>query len=322
MIDGKSTPLVSVVVPVLNGEPTVGDCLASLLRMDFSPNDREILVVYTPSRDRTLEIIGRYPVRILVEERLGVGYARNTGIEASRGQFVAFTDADCLASTGWLAELMEGFSDESAAAVQGEVVPYPPRTPVERYAARRKPMQTRWVRARRDGWFLSGCVAVRRSVFNQIGLFDTAFPWGAEDMEFGWRLLMADLPILHRPKAVVFHRNRMTCRALWRQHAGYAEGQVLLRRKYPNEVSWGWRREGAAWLDLGASVWTAARGWARSRSTGDEMAFYQPYYDFVRKLAQRTGFVRGSLRPTTRRGAGVEPVPQPLRRQHELREES
>lgn len=297
MTDG-SAPLVSVVVPVLNGERTIDACLTSLLRMDFPAEEREIVVVYQPSGDRTLEILRRHPVRIVVEERRGLGYARNAGIEASRGRFVASTDADCLASRRWLAELMDGFSD-GVAAVAGEVVSFPPRTPVERYAAMRKPLWAEWTRrGRRRPWFLFGSAAVRRDAFSRVGLFDTAFAGGSEDIDLCWRFHEAGLRTVRRPRAVAFHHHRVTRSGLWRQHVGYGKGQARLRRKYPEEAPWGWGRELRAWADLGMAAWNVGAGYARRLRHRDEMAFYYPYFDFVRKLAQRTGFARAALGST------------------------
>ena len=91
-------PFVSVIIPVLNGERTIRECLVSLLRVDYLPERGEILVVDNGSTDRTAEIINSFPVRYLGEERRGKSYARNRGIEASKGEILAFTDADCVVS--------------------------------------------------------------------------------------------------------------------------------------------------------------------------------------------------------------------------------
>jgi len=299
-----NTPLVSIVVPVLNGEATVCVFLASLTRMDFPPEEREILVVYQPSSDRTLQIVQRYPARIVVEERRGVSYARNRGIEESRGKFIAFLDADCSASVGWLKELVNGLAEGSAAV--GEAVAFPPRTPAERYVAIRKPLWNEWTRhGRPHPWFLWSTVAVRRDVFDKVGVFDITFPPGAEDIDFCWRFLDAGLKVVECPKAIVFHRHRVTQRALWRQHVGYARGQAVLSRKHPERAPWGWRREIAAWLDLWVSAWKVLRGWVLRLRNGDDMTIYYPYYDFVRRLAQRVGFVRETwLKSTINRRPG------------------
>ena len=113
-------PFVSVIIPVLNGERTIRDCLVSLLRMDYPAGRRVILIVDNGSTDRTAEIIKGYPVHYLCEERRGAAAARNTGIQASSGAILAFTDADCVVSTGWASELVRGFEDEGVGGVEGE----------------------------------------------------------------------------------------------------------------------------------------------------------------------------------------------------------
>lgn len=80
--------------------------------MDYPPERREILVVDNGSRDRTGQIVASYPVTLLREVLRGPAAARNRGIEASRGQLLAFTDADCVVTTRWLQELVLGFEDE------------------------------------------------------------------------------------------------------------------------------------------------------------------------------------------------------------------
>ena len=126
----------ALVIPALNEEETIGDCLVSLRRMDYPPERREILVVDNGSTDRTAEIIKSFPVRYLWEERRGFSAARNKGVKASKGEILAFTDADCIVSRGWLRELAQAFEEESVGGVAGEIVTYPPKTPVERYVAR------------------------------------------------------------------------------------------------------------------------------------------------------------------------------------------
>ncbi len=62
-------PFVSVIVPVLNGERTIRECVVSLLKTDYPVERRDILVVDNGSTDRTAEIVKSFPVRYLREER-------------------------------------------------------------------------------------------------------------------------------------------------------------------------------------------------------------------------------------------------------------
>ena len=99
----------SVIVPVFNGADTIGECLASLLALDYPPSGFEIVVVDNGSTDGTAAVVaglgGR--VRLLHEPVRGASAARNRGVRAARGRLVAFTDADCAVEPHWLARLVE-----------------------------------------------------------------------------------------------------------------------------------------------------------------------------------------------------------------------
>ena len=131
----ESLPFVSVVVPVRNGEETIGVCLRALLATDYPLDRREILVVDNGSTDRTAELIHPFPVRRLWEPERGASNARNRGIRDSRGEIVAFIDADCGATKRWLREMVHCFEDDCVGGVAGEILAYPPRSPAERYMA-------------------------------------------------------------------------------------------------------------------------------------------------------------------------------------------
>jgi glycosyltransferase involved in cell wall biosynthesis len=296
-----SLPFVSVVVPVLNGERTIKDCLVSLLRTDYPEERREILVVDNGSTDRTTEIVESFPVALLREERRGASAARNRAIEASRGETLAFTDADCMVSRGWLRELVGGFENEEVGVVAGEIVSYPPETPAERYAATRNP---RWhlgtLNQPLSPWFASANSALRREVFDLVGLFDERLPeaGGCEDIDFAWRVFQSKrFKLVYRPKAVVFHRHRVTARGLFKQWRGYGRGQAILRRKHPKLLPWDWRRELEAYKDLCLTAFTLGRVALGSRLKGRGTAdFSYHYLELVRKIGARIGFTSGMLR--------------------------
>ncbi|ANL69960.1 glycosyltransferase family 2 protein (plasmid) [Rhizobium phaseoli] len=92
-------PLVSVVIPAFNASAYVERTLQSAMRQTYTA--LEIIVVNDGSTDDTAEIVEQIAmsdsrIRLLSTPNRGVAAARNTGIEASSGQFVAFLDADDL----------------------------------------------------------------------------------------------------------------------------------------------------------------------------------------------------------------------------------
>jgi GT2 family glycosyltransferase len=293
-VTGSELPFVSVVVPVRNGERTLRDCLFSILQTDYRDDRREIVVVDNGSSDGTAQIIRRFPVRYVLEERRGLSEARNRGIAESAGEVLVFTDADCVVTTNWLRELLQGFEESpGAAVVAGEVVAYPPQTPVERYLALRKPSYMNWSRAQEHTWFQFGNAAVRRPTFDAVGRFDTRFRGACEDVDFCWRLLRAGLELSWRPGAIVFHRNRASMPQLFRQQRTYGRSHAALLRKYPDNLAWTWGDEVTAWRDIGKTAQEAGRlGFGGS----------YPSIDLVRKLGQRVGFLEGLVREKARRG--------------------
>ena len=105
----RSTPKVSVVVPVRNGAPKIARCLQALLAQTLQPY--EIIVVDGHSTDSTVEVASKLPVTIIYENYGTVGGARQVGVEHARGEYVAFTDADCIPRKDWLENLVREFDD-------------------------------------------------------------------------------------------------------------------------------------------------------------------------------------------------------------------
>jgi GT2 family glycosyltransferase len=292
-------PLVSVVVTVNHDEDLVEPCLSSLDRMSYPVQRRTVLVVDANASNRVAELARAHSAVYLRGEQGGVAAARNEGIRRSTGEIVAFTDADCLVSRSWLDELVSAFAASHIGAVAGEIVPYPGRTRVERYAARRRShSQVRPLSHGLRPFAMAPNVAFRRDVFDRVGGFDPRFPGGGwEDADLCWRFLhLTTLELGYAPKAVVFHRYRATARDFFVQHLRYGRGLALLHAKYAGELTWGWRERKGAYAALARATWRLAglalRPSARRR---DATALDTAYFDVVRELAQRVGFGGGRL---------------------------
>jgi glycosyltransferase involved in cell wall biosynthesis len=284
-------PFVSVVVPARNCERTIGDCLASILRGDYPDDRREVLVVDNASTDRTAEVIHGYPVRRLQELRRGPAAARNRGVAESRGEIVAFLDADCVATTGWLRELVRDLRDD--AGVAGEIVSFPPRTRAERYQASRTVFWQKSVIKRTRPFATTGNVAFRREVFDTIGLFD---PWliTGEDQDFSWRFFAAGLRLAYSERALVLTHHRSTGWGLFTQHVGWGYGAALLHRKYG--LPWSLGRELGKQGELLLAVWRLARAAGRHVvKGGDGLDVSYRYFEVLRRSALRIGGLFGVL---------------------------
>lgn len=121
-------PAISIVVPVKNEERVVGRLLEALLRLDYPPEKREILIVEDGSTDKTVEICEEYVKRFPHQIKLlrkptsnGKPSALNYALKHVRGDIVAFFDADNIPEADVLKRAVTYFKDPSVAAVQGRL---------------------------------------------------------------------------------------------------------------------------------------------------------------------------------------------------------
>lgn len=230
-------PRASVVVPVLDAASDIDRLLDSLEALDY-PRDRlEILVVDNGSRDGTVERVARRPaVRLMRETAVRSSYAaRNRGSETAAGEWIAFTDADCVAEPGWLRRLLAPGIPDDAGAVAGEVLGLEAGTPVQRLTERYGIMKHDVTMPHKAlPGFSTANVAIRRDLLRAIGGFREDVRYFG-DMELSWRMqIAAGARILFRPDAVVRHRHRRTWRALWRHGRQHGQGVAFMRKVFPD----------------------------------------------------------------------------------------
>ena len=96
----------SIIIPVYNGEKTLGRCLDSLLGQDFT--DYEIVLINDGSRDGSDAVCqvyaGKYPqIHYICQENGGVSAARNRALDSARGEYVLFVDCDDLVAANYFA---------------------------------------------------------------------------------------------------------------------------------------------------------------------------------------------------------------------------
>jgi len=170
-------PRFSVVIPVFEGWKTLPKCLDALARQTVEAARFEVIVVNNQPGDPIDFDFAAYRhgnVRFIEEPRKGSYAARNAGIAASKGQILCFTDSDCEPGPRWLEEFGRIFDgDPDVMRIGGDIRLTTERaepTPSEIYEFMYILKQERWTTTR--GWAATANMAVRREVFDDIGLFD------------------------------------------------------------------------------------------------------------------------------------------------------
>src|SRR3954470_1099780 len=94
MLSINSNPLVSAIIPTYNRDKVISNAVDSILKQTYE--NIEIIVVDDGSRDGTRERLAKYgdKISVIAQKNAGPAAARNRGIKASRGQFIAFLDSD------------------------------------------------------------------------------------------------------------------------------------------------------------------------------------------------------------------------------------
>ena len=227
-------PFISVIIPYLNQPEHLPVCLKSLKAQAYPPNSYEIIVVDNGSASPPTDICAAYAnVKLDHEATAGPGPARNRGISVSRGELLAFIDADCIADPGWLSAIAATLKREDGPRVIGGDVriaiadPEHP-TMLEAYESIYAYRQEEYIT--RKGFSGTGNLAMRRPAYEAVGPF--AGIEVAEDREWGHRATSKGYAIGYVPTMIVYHPARKSFAELlakWDRHVShdfeeYAQG--------------------------------------------------------------------------------------------------
>lgn len=128
-------PFVSIVLIAYNEEKGIGFSLTSLLNQSYPKNKYEILVIDDWSKDKTAEIVNRFPVRLIQHKKnLGRAQARNTGLKHAKGEIYVSFDGDCIAEKNWLKELIKVYQKKrNVLGVGGKIILKQPKSLTDRF---------------------------------------------------------------------------------------------------------------------------------------------------------------------------------------------
>lgn len=205
---------ISVIMPAYNAAHYLKLSLPPLIAMRDRGEVLEVLVVDDcspdPSNVAMAQSLGATVVRM--PSNAGPGAARNHAATIARGDILWLVDADVVAHDSGAVVLLKAFKDEKVAAVFGS---YDRDPPAENFASQYKNLVHRYYhqRGREDSdTFWSGCGAIRRNVYLELGGFDGA-RYGRpsiEDIEFGFRMRRAGYSIRLAPALLGTHLKRWT----------------------------------------------------------------------------------------------------------------
>ena len=222
---------ISIIICTYNRADNLKDCFDGLAAQEISSNfSWEVVLVDNNSSDHTRQFTqdyaasGHFMLHYTFEAKQGLSHARNQGISASSGAILIFIDDDIRVSKNWLQSIVNVFHTQQCDAVGGRIhIESPAKLPKwitpdmygflghQDFGDAPHPM---------DGYKefpFGGNMAMRRSAFDKVGLFDTEMGrkgtglkkeelFKGEEVDFFHRLADADGQFYYQPDALVLHK--------------------------------------------------------------------------------------------------------------------
>ncbi len=229
-----SDPKISVIIPVRNEADKIEKCLKAVFAQSLKPC--EVLIIDAHSSDGTVEKAKRYLVKILYQDYGACGAARQIGLKNAEGDYLAFTDGDCIPNRDWLKSLVAGFSD-GIVGVGGGIKNigeglwiHSVNLAQNTFLGGGFSIQTRLFRERRFVKSISACNSMyRKEDLEKIGGFNVHLS-GADETDLNARLLKIG-KLLYVPDAVILHDHGRGLKEFAKNMYSYG----------------GWRRECGVW---------------------------------------------------------------------------
>lgn len=228
-------PFFSIIIPTYARPAQLAECLQALVRIEYPRERFEVIVVddgsSVPPRPVVERFSGSLNLRFLTQTHAGPAAARNSGAAQAQGQFLAFTDDDCVPAQDWLRTLASRVATTPDHMLGGRTV-NALRHNV--YAATSQVIiNTAYAHYNPDPnrcrFFASNNLAVPTAGFRAISGFDAAFTT-SEDRDLCDRWLQHGYHMTYAVEAVVYHAHALTFRSFWWQHFNYGRGAFRFHR--------------------------------------------------------------------------------------------
>lgn len=288
--DGEKLKL-SVIIPCLNAAETIEAQLQALATQDWAEL-WEVIVADNGSTDESMDIVQRYIGRIphlrIVDAsaRKGQPFALNVGVQAARGESLAFADADDEVGQGWVGAMGQALSHHDFIAASWEIEKLNPSSITQsRHNPQGEGLQKIWYPP-----FLphagGGTIGVKRKLFLAVGGMDESLPY-LHDTDLCFKIQIQGTSLQFVREAVMHIRFRTSLAQAYRQAKNYAQFNVLLFKRY--------RNYGRAVSSLG--IWRGyLHSWESLIGRIPEWATESGRFRWVWGYGTLIGRLRGSLR--------------------------
>jgi len=192
----NSIPLISIIIPIFNGELYIKETIESILIQEY--DQIEIIVIDDGSTDGSAKIIKKFPkIKYIYQENSGPVKARNKALLLATGEFITFIDADDVYINNSLWQLSNYLQNNPMVdIVEGRVQHIFMDTIIGKFKTKALPFYHCFL----------GCSLYRASVFKTVGVFEDTLTYG-DDADWFMRAWENNI-VKHRIDATVLHYRR------------------------------------------------------------------------------------------------------------------
>ena len=230
-------PFLTVVIPTRNRPRQIRQCLDSLAEQSY-PRDRWEAIVVVDGEDcpvlDSAEWPGAMQLRSIRQRHSGCGIARNAGASLAGGEFLIFTDDDCLFPADWLSRYAKCIRRHPACLVAGRSVNGLVENP---YSQTTQDIIDYLLALGNPAWHdaalaIGNNFGVPAKAFRELAGFSVRyFRSTAEDREFSARWRASGRRIIFAPEVMVEHVHHLTWCSFLEQHYRYGRGAWLLHHR-------------------------------------------------------------------------------------------
>ncbi len=199
----ENSALVSVIIPNRNGARTIDECLDAAFRSRY--RKFEVIVVDDCSDDGSLDIIRRYPCRLIrITRHSGAAAARNIGARKARGDVLFFIDADCVMHEDTLDVAVRAYYTRPDSVTGGT---YSPLSHDGGFFSTFQSLFINFSETKhpQPDYVATHAMLISKEIFEQSGGFDAHFMPILEDVEFSHRLRRGGVSLRMEPALQVSH---------------------------------------------------------------------------------------------------------------------
>jgi GT2 family glycosyltransferase len=223
--------MITVIIPHYNDNRRLDYCLQALARQSHVAD--RILVADNGSEQAPLELCEAYPnVSCILAEKPGAYAARNAALELCSGQYVAFTDSDCIPRQDWLKNALQRFhTDTDVDLIGGKIVVSTSEAPnlTEKFEAIFAFPQRHYIE--NDGYSVTANLFAKSNIFLATGKFNESLLSGG-DRDWCRRAAASGFKLVFDESVVVSHPARTTLSSLFRKTDRTAAGEWASRQSW------------------------------------------------------------------------------------------